>query len=366
MILIVLSDIDSSPIHLSIIERLKMLELDFQVLIIGSDKLKIIDDLEGVGVEYSVIRMGSKFGLLRVCFGVATKILRLRPSYVYASGQFATLFTMPISSLFGVQHRIFTRHHSNLHHKPDMKIWLALDKVCNHFASKIVVVSKTLRDFLIENEKALPERVLLINNGIDLRRFQAEKRNSRFANTNKSSIEDPIRFGVVSRLTEWKGVEYTAKAFGKFCSKYPNSHLTVIGEKSDAFSEISKTLSLLPKANYEFISHCEDVAKFFSSIDIFVHVPVGPTEETFGLVYLEALATGISCIFTLSGVMHDLENPTDYCEIVPYRDSNAIYEAMLRHVNLPNWGKSQVPDHLLEYYSMERMSIAYTNLLIAN
>ena len=365
MILIVLSDIDSSPMHLAIIRRLKLLELDFQVLIIGSDNLKIISELQGVGAEYSLLQKGSKNGLLRICFGMFTKIFQVRPSVVYASGQFATLFAIPISRLVGVEYRIFTRHHSNLHHKPNMKIWLTLDKISNHFASKIVVVSNTLYDFLIQNEKVVPEKLLLINNGIDLQRFQAEDRVSRSNWSHKKSKNDSIKFGVVARLTEWKGVRYTAEAFVKFCNVYPNSHLTVIGEESDAFSEISKTLSVLPKTNYEFISQCKNVPEFFSRIDLFVHVPVGPTEETFGLVYLEALAAGVPCIFTLSGVMHDLDKATDYCEVVPYRDSTAIYEAMLRHMSLPNSGKSQVPDHLLEYYSMERMSVAYSNLLTA-
>lgn len=160
-----------------------------------------------MGAEYSILEKGSKSGLLRICFELIKEFFQVRPSVVYASGQFATLFAIPISTLTGVKHRIFTRHHSNLHHKPNMKMWLTLDKICNHFASKIVVVSKTLYEFLIENEKVVPEKLLLINNGIDLDRFRAEDRVSRFDCDYKKSKNDSIEFGVVARLTEWKGLD---------------------------------------------------------------------------------------------------------------------------------------------------------------
>ena len=365
MILIVLSDIDSSPIHLAIIQRLKILEQEFHVLIIGSDNLKIIDELLRIGVDYSLIQKNSKPNLVSITLALIAKFLQQRPSVVYSSGQFATLFAIPISYFFGIKYRIFTRHHSNLHHKPDMKVWLALDKLCNHFASQIVVVSETLYHFLIKTEKVKQKKLFLINNGIDLNRFQVKRNFSRFEERNESSLNDPIKFGVVARLTEWKGVAYTAEAFVNFCNVYPNSHLTIVGEASDAFSEISDALSFLPESNYKFISHCEDVPEFFSGLDLFIHVPIGSEEETFGLVYLEALATGIPCIFTLSGVMHDFDNPVDYCEIVPFRDSSAILDAMLRFTVPPILVKSQIPEQLLEYYSLERMSAAYSNLFTA-
>ena len=40
----------------------------------------------------------------------------------------------------------------------------------------------------------------------------------------------------------------------------------------------------------------------YSIMDIFIHAPIAYDEEAFGLVYLEAMASAIPCIFTISGI----------------------------------------------------------------
>ena len=67
---------------------------------------------------------------------------------------------------------------------------------------------------------------------------------------------------------------------------------------------------------------------FYNSIDAFVHTPVDSTVESFGLVYVEAMASGLPCIFTLSGVAKDFARNGSNCLIVEYKSVLAIYEAL--------------------------------------
>ena len=67
--------------------------------------------------------------------------------------------------------------------------------------------------------------------------------------------------------------------------------------------------------------------------DIYIHVPVNPSCEAFGQTYVEALAAGIPSVFTLSGVAQEFIVHEENALVVPFKDSNAIYKAMLRLLN---------------------------------
>jgi glycosyltransferase involved in cell wall biosynthesis len=74
-----------------------------------------------------------------------------------------------------------------------------------------------------------------------------------------------------------------------------------------------------------------DVAELYHAFDVFVHVPEDQHAEAFGLVYVEAMIAGTPCIFTGSGVMHDVDpSGLKGVTMVPFKDRNAIANA-LRH-----------------------------------
>jgi glycosyltransferase involved in cell wall biosynthesis len=133
---------------------------------------------------------------------------------------------------------------------------------------------------------------------------------------------------VMSRLTEIKGVEYVAEAFSYFCKLYPDSRLVIVGEKSDSTDVILQKLAGVPKDKITFIRKTNDVVSFYSSLDVFVHVPIRENAEAFGLVYLEALFSKIPCIFTESGILKGNEELKSMCTIVDYRNSTQIQESL--------------------------------------
>lgn len=368
MILIVLSDIDSSPMHIAIIEKLRSLDEEFQVIILGSRQPYIESLMKKLGIHYFSIPYAGKLKFPRIIVALFQVLHLTKPTTVYASGQFATLFVLPISFCFRVRKRIFTRHHSNLHHQKGMRFWRHLDELSNFLATNVVVVSESLRQFLLHEERVNPKKLLLINNGINLEKFQLKSANkvldARMGA--KETQNAAIKVGVVARITEWKGVIYTAQAFIQFQKSFPNSQLIVVGEQLDAFSEVSKLLMSLPETNYQFIPHISDIDEFMASLDLFIHVPVGPYEEAFGLVYIEALAAGVPSVFTLSGVLHDLEGLENYCEIVPYRNQKAIFEAMMKLSTAPRTSEIDISSDWLENYSMEQMSAQYSKIMQAS
>jgi glycosyltransferase involved in cell wall biosynthesis len=63
-------------------------------------------------------------------------------------------------------------------------------------------------------------------------------------------------------------------------------------------------------------------------MSLLVHVPVDAETESFGQVYIEAMAAGVPSVFTPSGIAAELLSHLENAYVVPFRNSDAIYEGM--------------------------------------
>ena len=89
-------------------------------------------------------------------------------------------------------------------------------------------------------------------------------------------------------------------------------------------------LKTLPEKNYRLISFEKDVAAAYKVMNVFVHAPIDNHSEAFGQIYVEALAAEVPSIFTLSGIAPDFIANGVNALVVPFKNSGAIYEAMLQ------------------------------------
>jgi len=360
-ILLLFSDVNASPMLCQIVRNVQQLERSFRVIILGDKSLQICKELQQIGIEPTLISKKSKYGLLFMLVSVMHQIMIFRPATILASGQYATILGIFSATLLRVRRRIFIRHHSNFHKKNRLRFGIFADSIANSMATHIVAVSKVVRTILIEGENVNPAKVILIRNGIDIKRFSGvdlprEK--------SVSFVHRQVNIGVVSRMTGWKGVQYTIDAFIMLRSRYPNVHLRLVGAPSDSYDLIRTKLAKLNQSDYSIASWHPDILGFLQNLDLFVHVPIGPQEEAFGLVYIEALASRTPSIFTVSGVIHELPHPEKYAQIVPFEDSLAIFNAMVKILEgtVPN--RESLPPEWLQQYSLTVMGEHYGNLLI--
>jgi glycosyltransferase involved in cell wall biosynthesis len=157
--------------------------------------------------------------------------------------------------------------------------------------------------------------------------------------------------GVISRYVEWKGIQYVIPAFKKILQAYPYAHLVLANAKGSYENSIKEMLKEIPQGNYTEIGFEEDLFTLYKLFDVFVHVPVNADIEAFGQTYVEALASGVPCVFTLSGVAKEFIIDRINALVVPYKNSDAIYEAiaelleneLLRNTLVSNGQKSVEP-----------------------
>ena len=89
-------------------------------------------------------------------------------------------------------------------------------------------------------------------------------------------------------------------------------------------------LKKLPASNYLIIDFEPNLFALYHLFDIYVHAPIDPEIEAFGQTYVEALAAGVPSVFTLSGVAPEFVEHEKNALVVPFQNSEAIFQAISR------------------------------------
>ena len=364
-ILALLSDVDFSPQLIAILQELFNRGAVIRIVLIGSANSQIAKQIALRGWKSKNIRQRGKVTSICNFLLVSIEIIWNRPHTLFASGQFATIIGMLSAKLFNIPNRVFIRHHSNIHHKYAMKFGIAMDQISNRLATTIVAVSEVVKKILIDVESVNSDKVEIIYNGVNLIEFNSQPPISRRVSRQHIQEERLFHIGVISRLTEWKGVEYTATAFVRLQKEFPESRLHIVGAFADSYLEVRNILSIVDSNAYTLDKINSKIPYFLQGLDAFVHVPIGFDDEAFGIVYIEALASGIPSIFTQSGVLNELETPNRYAAIVAYRNSEEIYLNLKEMIQGNYQSKSVVPQSWLDQFSLDNMAKAYGELLLS-
>jgi glycosyltransferase involved in cell wall biosynthesis len=100
-------------------------------------------------------------------------------------------------------------------------------------------------------------------------------------------------------------------------------------------------------------------------MDVFIHVPIDNHSEAFGLTYIESLAAQVPAIFTLSGVAPEFIENEKNALVVPFKDSETIYESLVRihrDASLANRLKRQGANDVKRQFSFNLMMSRLNNL----
>lgn len=283
---------------------------------------------------------------------------KLKPDIVHAHLFDASLAALSAARLCGVPKRIYTRHHSTFHldyHKHAVKY----DKFINSNATHIVAITKNVAEVLINREGVNPAKVFIVNHGFNFSSFndidqqRIEKLKIKYNATNRHPV-----VGVISRFTEWKGIQFIIPAFKKLLNTHPDSLLILANANGDYITELDHELAQLPINSYCKIKYEQDVLALYKLFDVFVHVPINNHAEAFGQVYVEAMASGLPCIFTHSGIANDFIATDFNAVVVPYENADAITDALNKIISdaaFANKIAAQGKQDALQHFDIKRM-----------
>ena len=257
------------------------------------------------------------------------RILKSENIYVIHTHLFeATLTGMIAARLAGVKKRIYSRHHGSYHHEYFPSA-IKYDRFINSLATDIVAISENVKNILMNYENVPAEKIHLIHHGFDLEAFGEVRTEKIIAMKKKYHLDSayPV-IGVISRYIEWKGIQYILPAFIKLLQTFPQAHLVLANAKGHYEKEIREFLKQIPQQYYTEIVFEEDLFTLYKLFDIFVHTPVNKNIEAFGQTYVEALASGIPSVFTLSGVAKEFMVNRENALVADFKNSDEIYDAM--------------------------------------
>jgi glycosyltransferase involved in cell wall biosynthesis len=329
-ILYIISNVDRAIAFEWIAIELAKRGFKIEFIFFGKQQPFLYARLKEFGFTTYFIEHQSKRDLLTTFLRVSFYLVRKRPDVVHTH-----LFEANLAGLFAawvvrIKQRIHTRHHADYHHQyfPHAVKW---DRLINYFSTQIIAISDNVKNILSRKEHVPESKIIYIPHGFDLKRFQIKASDQINALKDKfqvNSFQYPV-VGVISRYMELKGIQYIIPAFKQLKQAYPHALLILANAKGPDKDKIKSQLEKeLKKEDYLEIEFEEDLFSLYQLFDIFVHVPVNSTIEAFGQTYVEALASGIPSVFTLSGIAREFVINKENALVVDFKNSKEIFLAM--------------------------------------
>lgn len=199
-----------------------------------------------------------------------------------------------------------------------------------HNARKVVAISQYTKGRLAE--KGIADNVEVITHGIHLQKF---------VQTHEDS-EEPFILSV-GALKRRKGYHISIPAFALLRKEYPTLRYKIVGTGVGEYPESLRTLAkehgVLDAVDFVGKVSEEELRRLYRSALAFVLLPTneGNHFEGFGLVFLEAAATGLPVIGTLGNGAEDAVQNGVNGILVPQNDAEAAREALQSILEPARW-----------------------------
>jgi len=165
-----------------------------------------------------------------------------------------------------------------------------IEKKAIEMSDKVVVLSKMRKNEICDFYNISKEKYYVIPPGVDLQKFIPREKDLDLLNELKLPQKSNIILNV-SRLSYEKNIKMLIEAFARI--NIENTFLIIVGDgdQRSNLEYLAKKLNIIE--NIRFTGFRDDIERFYSIADVFV---LPSTYEGFGLVFLEAMASGIPCI----------------------------------------------------------------------
>lgn len=209
-------------------------------------------------------------------------------------------------------------------------ILMTTDRITCACATHIIPEGEGVKSDLLDHHIThKPIKVLGHGNvmGIDLEQFNPDSYEKR--------QRQDFTFVFVGRIVRDKGINELVTAFDKLHKSHPDTRLVIVGEREDTLDPVSPaTIQRINRGDgIEAVGKQSDVRPFYADADALVFPSY---REGFPNVVIEAGAMGLPSIVTdINGSREIIINGQNGV-IIPPRDENALFNAMLHFVECPH------------------------------
>ncbi|MCA9728565.1 MAG: glycosyltransferase family 4 protein [Candidatus Eisenbacteria bacterium] len=186
-----------------------------------------------------------------------------------------------------------------------------LDRVMYRRADAVIALNNEQVTFLEDRLLVPAERIHLMPNGIDMRRFKPPSENTR----------NPREVVCVASLTPIKHHEGLLQAWGKVRREIPDAKLTLVGDGELRRKLEEQARSLEIQDSIEFTGIRSDVVPFLERAGVFV---LPSLREAMPLALLEAMAAGLASVASDVGGIPEMIEDGFNGRLVPAGDTDAL------------------------------------------
>lgn len=195
--------------------------------------------------------------------------------------------------------------------------------LARHFADRVICMSQAIADQLDATN------VEVVYDTVDPAEFRPGLA-GRFR-TRVGIPDDAPLVGAVGRLDTWKGFDVLLDAFESAKARRPDLHLVVAG--AEVRGKEQYAVGLAARAEHardvHWLGPRADTPELFADLDLFVLPSTEP--EPFGIVVVEALASGTPVVVTDAGGAREIVDhvAADSGVLVPPRATRALADALV-------------------------------------
>ncbi len=356
--------------------RLRVLrEAGFRVTLVSAPGELLRSTAASEGVECVALPMKraiAPFADIVALFRLCRLLRRIRPDLAEFSTPKAGLLGSLAARLCGVPVRVYLLRGLKLETTRGIKrrILLAAERLAAACVQVVVCNSESLRAEALALGIAPTAKLKVLgdgsSHGVDVERFAPGPSEVR----SQLGIPDSVPvIGFVGRLTRDKGVPELIDAFDAILRAEPETRLVLVGWFDDAEDALDERLRarILRHPQIHYLGMVADVAPYYRAMDVMVL----PTwREGFPNVVLEAAATGIPVVTTLSTGSRDAVLPEVTGLLVPPGYPDALCESILKLIRSPERShamgraaRAWVIEHYVNGHVLELTVAFYRGLL---
>lgn len=251
---------------------------------------------------------------------------------------------------------VITEHSSGFARNLYSKFKLRLAHYAFSRANEIIAVSPKLSELLTNQFKKLNKKITFIPNMVGDTFFYTEKKRSK-----------PFKFLNLSLISENKGQHDLICAFNLVIQKGIDAELWIAGdgEKIQELKLQVKKLNL--NKNIKFMGYVQPtfVPELLKQVDALV---ISSYYETFGVVAVEALMSGVPVISTRCGGPECIIGPNDGF-LVPVKDHRKMFNALVKMIEtIETFDPIEISQRAHQRFSskslIEHLSQIYKNIIL--
>ena len=316
----------------------------------------LVDRLRAVGADVRVIgkaALASGYGLVLMWRWLRNERPDVAITLLFASDVIGRI----ISRLAKVRRIVSSIRARNVDYS-SVQRWLV--RITIGAADAVVINSVHVREFVVNEEGASPDRVHIISNGVDIDDYStAICRLSLHKNFGLPTSNTVV--GSVGRLTRQKGFDVLLKAFAMLKDWDLDLLISGIGEEEESLRELSRTLGI--QKSVHFIGYRRDIPLILRSLDLYVH----PARfEGMPNAVIEAMAAACPIVATDVDGTRELIKNGKQGWLVPPEDPAALASAIgavLKNSDEARRLGAAAQRRVAKHFTIEKMVSSWENIL---